>query len=59
MLGAVKMRPGKSGVRVEARATADLDGACARQLEKPWPGRKNARGAAEPKNGKKMECRKN
>ena len=25
----------------------------------PWPGRKNACGAAEPKNGKKMERRKN
>jgi hypothetical protein len=29
-----RMPPGKSGVRVEARATADLDGACARRLEK-------------------------
>ena len=58
MLATVKVRPGKSGVRVEARATADLDGACARRLEKSIAGRKNARGAAEQKNGKKMDSRK-
>ena len=38
MLATVKVRPGEGGVRVEARATADLDGACARRLEKSMAG---------------------
>ena len=38
MLATVKVRPGKGGVRVEARATADLAGTCARRLEKSMAG---------------------
>jgi hypothetical protein len=38
VLEAVKARPGKAGVRLYGRATADLDSLCARRPPKSWSG---------------------
>jgi hypothetical protein len=52
VLATVKVRSGHRTVEVDVDALTDLDGACARRPRNSWPGRKNACGAAKPKNGK-------